>query len=75
MARSRPKQKVVEVLSLHCLLREPNYSRTDNPWVATVKVEVRGPIYHFPAKIITRTVTIQAKDELAAYLTLVTEGV
>ncbi len=71
----RQKQRVVEVLSLHSLLREPNRSRSDNPWVAVVMVEIRGPVYQHPAKRIQRTVTITAKDELAAFTQLVTEGV
>lgn len=71
---NRPKQKVVEVLSLHCLLREPIPGKI-NPWVAEVMVEVRGPVYAHPPRIAKRTVNLKAKDELAAYVTLVTEGV
>lgn len=73
--RTRPKQKVLEVLSLHCADREPRLGAADNRWVAEVKVEVRGPVYAHPPRIAKRTVQLTAKDELAAYLTLVTDGV
>lgn len=68
-------QKVVEVLSLYCADREPRPGAADNRWVAEVKVEVRGSVYAHPPRIAKRTVQFTAKDELAAYLTLVTDGV
>jgi hypothetical protein len=74
MWKRREKLKVVEVLSLHCLDREPRPGAQNNRWVAEVKAEVRGPVYAHPARIIKRTVTILAKDELEAFIKLLTEG-
>ena len=71
----RPKQKVLEVLSLHSVLREHRPGDPKNLWVAEVKVEIRGPVYQFPARTAKRTVHIKAKDELAAFMQLITEGV
>ncbi len=71
---NRPKLKVVEVLSLHCLDREPRPGAKNNRWVAEVVAEVRGPVYAHPAKTVRRTVTIVCRDELEAYTTLLTEG-
>jgi hypothetical protein len=66
----KPKKvKVVEVLSLHCLDREPRPGFPYNRWVARVKTEPSDAV------LIVRTVTIQAKDELEAFTKLLTEGV
>ena len=65
--RGRLKHKVVEVLSLHCLDREPRPGNPYNRWVAEVRVEI-------PVSVIKRTVTILAKDELEAFTKLLTEG-
>jgi len=66
--RGRLKHKVVEVISLHCLDREPRPGFPYNRWVAEVKLEV-------PVGVIIRTVTVLAKDELEAFTKLLTEGV
>lgn len=63
----RLKHKVVEVLSLYCLDREPRPGYAYNRWTAEVKVQV-------PVGVIKRTVTILAKDELEAFTKLLTEG-
>lgn len=75
MKKRRDKLKVVEVISLHCLDREPRSGARDNRWVAEVKAEVRGPVYAHPSRVVRRTVTILAKDELEAFTYLLTEGV
>jgi hypothetical protein len=75
MPRSRPKQKVVEVLSLHCSYREPRPGMEDNLWVAEVMVEVPPQLAKNGVTSIRRTVRLTAKDELAAYVTLVTDGI
>ena len=54
MWKRREKLKVVEVLSLHCLDREPRPGAQNNRWVAEVKAEVRGPVYAHPARIINQ---------------------
>lgn len=66
---------MVEVLSLHCLDREPRPGVRNNRWIAEVKVEVRGPVYAHPPRMAKRTVTILAKDELEAFTNLLKEGV
>lgn len=71
----RPKQKVVEVLGIYSLMREPDRSNKRNMWVAEVRVEVRGPVYARPPRIVKRTVHITAQDELDAFKQLITEGV
>lgn len=68
-------QKVVEVLSLYCADREPRPGAADNRWVAEVMLEVPPQLAKNGITSITRTVQFTAKDELAAYLTLVTDGV
>jgi len=62
------KAKVVEVLSLHCLDREPRPGYPLNRWVARVKTEPADAV------LVVRTVTIRAKDELEAFTKLITEG-
>lgn len=74
MRKRREKLKVVEVLSLHCLDREPRPGALNNRWVAEVKVEVRGPAYQRLPRFAQRTVTILAKDELEAFTNLLKEG-
>lgn len=64
--RGRLKHKVVEVLSLHCLDREPRPGFAHNRWIAEVRLE--HPLG------IKRTVTILAKDEMEAFTKLLTEG-
>jgi hypothetical protein len=68
-------QKVVEVLSLHCADREPRPGAADNRWVAEVMLEVPPQLAKNGITSIRRTVQFTAADELAAYLTLVTDGV
>lgn len=68
-------QKVVEVLSLHCVDREPRPGAADNRWVAEVMLEVPPQLAKNGITSIRRTVQFTATDELAAYLTLVTDGV
>jgi hypothetical protein len=75
MPRSRPKQKVVEVLSLHCAYPGPRPGAIDNRWVAEVMLEVPPQLAKNGVTAIRRTVQFTAKDELAAYLTLVTDGI
>ena len=72
---NRQKQKVVEVFSVHSLLRTPNRSRHDNSWIAEVAVEVRGPVYAHPPRIVRRVVNVTARDELDVFKKLITEGV
>ena len=67
------KLKVVEVLSLHCLDREPREGFAHNRWVAEVVVEAM-PLYSRPLYTLKRTVTLKAKDYLEAYTKLLTEG-
>jgi hypothetical protein len=71
----RKKLEVVEVISLHCLDREPRPGFTKNRWIAEVRVEVRGPVYTHPTRFARRTVTVFARDELEAYTNLLKEGV
>jgi len=71
----RAKQKAVEVLSLHCLDREPRPGAKDNRWVAEVMVEVPLQAAKNGVTTIRRTVNITAPDELAAYIKVLTEGV
>ena len=66
---------MVEVLSLHCSYREPRPGMEDNLWVAVVMVEVPLQAAKNGVTSIRRTVQFTAKDELAAYLTLVTDGI
>jgi hypothetical protein len=75
MPRSRPKQKALEVLSLHCADREPRPGAADNRWVAVVMVEVPLQAAKNGVTTIRRTVNITAPDELAAYVSLITDGV
>ena len=62
------KAKVVEVLSLHCLDREPRPGFPYNRWVARVRTEPPD------RSLVVRTVTLLAKDELEAFTKLITEG-
>lgn len=64
----RQKAKVVEVLSLHCLDREPRPGNPYNRWVARVKTQPSDAV------LTVRTVTIRARDELEAFTKLLTEG-
>ena len=63
------------MLSLHCSYREPRPGMEDNLWVAVVMVEVPLQAAKNGVTSIRRTVQFTAKDELAAYLTLVTDGI
>ena len=62
------------MLSLYCLLREPIPGQM-NPWIAEVILKVPPQSAKNGVTRMLRTVTIRAKDELAAYTILVTQGV
>ena len=68
-------QKVVEVISLHCLNREPRPGAADNLWVAEVLLEVPPQLAKDGRMSIRRTVQFTAKDELEAFTNLLKEGV
>ncbi len=70
----RFKRKVVEVLSLHCLDREPRPGAI-NRWVAEVMLEVPPSALKNGVTSYRRTVTLMATDELAAYMQLLTEEI
>lgn len=74
MRKRREKLKVVEVLSLHCLDREPRPGTQDNRWVAEVMLEPPAQAARNGVTSLRRTVTILAKDELEAFIELLTEG-
>lgn len=74
MRKRREKLKVVEVLSLHCLDREPRPGAQNNRWVAEVMLEPPAQAARNGVTSLRRTVTILAKDELEAFIKLLTEG-
>jgi hypothetical protein len=70
----RGNVKVVEVLDVQCLDREPREGAPNNRWIAVVVVEIRAPVHQHSPRFARRTVTVIARDALAAYTKLLTEG-
>ena len=75
MRKRREKLKVVEVISLHCLDREPFPGVEPNRWVAEVRLDPPAQAAKNGVTSIKRTVSVLAKDELEAFTKLLKEGV
>ena len=66
---------MVEVISLHCLDRKPRPGFEHNRWVAEVMLEIPPASVKNGITSMKRTATVIAKDELAAFIKITTEGV